>query len=226
MKNCILELFHFWLKFAVFKMNQIQASLAPPSADPAGYWRECSQNHAKCSPAQLRFLQGNAFSFQDDTALSEPYWAAQINGIFSFHIDTRLQKSNAECRKILCKIEQKRALHKFVFCTLPIREARHLVCWWFAHYREEGMLRLLRPSCKLLNSSDLKKKIGSWNMCCFAGNSNRCRGLVLRPSHSQGHWLRLSMWQHMPQPHLQVMRTGPRFGHSVRSPIHLQNCIT
>ncbi|XP_050273348.1 pectin acetylesterase 12-like [Quercus robur] len=37
---------------------QIQSSLAPPSADPSGYWHDCRLNHSKCSPAQIQFLQG------------------------------------------------------------------------------------------------------------------------------------------------------------------------
>ncbi|KAK1279854.1 hypothetical protein QJS04_geneDACA004727 [Acorus gramineus] len=37
---------------------QLQASLAPPSADPHGYWRTCKLNKSYCSPYQIRFLQG------------------------------------------------------------------------------------------------------------------------------------------------------------------------
>ncbi|CAN1219286.1 Pectin acetylesterase 12 [Linum perenne] len=37
---------------------QIQSSLAPPSADPHGYWINCKKNHAKCTQSQLQFLQG------------------------------------------------------------------------------------------------------------------------------------------------------------------------
>lgn len=37
---------------------QIQASLAPHSADPQGYWYDCKLNHAVCSDWQLQFLQG------------------------------------------------------------------------------------------------------------------------------------------------------------------------
>jgi len=40
----------------VFK--QIQSSIAPTSADPSGFWHDCRLNHGKCTPAQLRFLQG------------------------------------------------------------------------------------------------------------------------------------------------------------------------
>ncbi|XP_059457471.1 pectin acetylesterase 12-like [Corylus avellana] len=37
---------------------QVQSSLAPPSADPSGYWHYCRLNHEKCTPAQIQFLQG------------------------------------------------------------------------------------------------------------------------------------------------------------------------
>ncbi|KAK8468033.1 hypothetical protein PHAVU_007G206300 [Phaseolus vulgaris] len=37
---------------------QIQSSLAPPSADPRGYWHDCRLNHAKCTASQIQYLQG------------------------------------------------------------------------------------------------------------------------------------------------------------------------
>ncbi|KAJ0013994.1 hypothetical protein Pint_21868 [Pistacia integerrima] len=43
---------------AAYDSWQIQSSLAPPSADPAGYWHNCRLNHAKCTPSQINFLQG------------------------------------------------------------------------------------------------------------------------------------------------------------------------
>ncbi|TYJ01147.1 hypothetical protein E1A91_A13G134300v1 [Gossypium mustelinum] len=43
---------------AAYDSWQIQSSIAPPSADPHGYWHECRLNHAKCSASQMRFLQG------------------------------------------------------------------------------------------------------------------------------------------------------------------------
>lgn len=43
---------------AAYDSWQIQSSLAPPSADPHGYWHDCRLNHAKCSTSQIRFLQG------------------------------------------------------------------------------------------------------------------------------------------------------------------------
>ncbi|KAM5560860.1 pectin acetylesterase 12-like [Rosa sericea] len=43
---------------AAYDSWQIQSSLAPPSADPHGYWKNCRLNHAKCSPKQIQYLQG------------------------------------------------------------------------------------------------------------------------------------------------------------------------
>ncbi|KAL9318776.1 hypothetical protein ACSQ67_015293 [Phaseolus vulgaris] len=38
---------------------QVQASLAPPSADRLGSWNECKSNHANCSSSQIQFLQAD-----------------------------------------------------------------------------------------------------------------------------------------------------------------------
>jgi hypothetical protein len=43
---------------AAYDSWQIQSSIAPPSADPHGFWHDCRLNHAKCNPSQLRYLQG------------------------------------------------------------------------------------------------------------------------------------------------------------------------
>lgn len=43
---------------AAYDSWQIQSSIAPPSADPHGFWHDCRLNHAKCSGTQMRFLQG------------------------------------------------------------------------------------------------------------------------------------------------------------------------
>ncbi|XP_048137060.1 pectin acetylesterase 10-like isoform X1 [Rhodamnia argentea] len=43
---------------AAYDSWQIQASLAPPAADPQGYWHECALNHGKCTSTQVEFLQG------------------------------------------------------------------------------------------------------------------------------------------------------------------------
>lgn len=37
---------------------QIQESLAPRTADPRGYWRECKMNYAQCDAYQIQVLQG------------------------------------------------------------------------------------------------------------------------------------------------------------------------
>uniref|UniRef100_A0A7N0U7Y7 Pectin acetylesterase n=1 Tax=Kalanchoe fedtschenkoi TaxID=63787 RepID=A0A7N0U7Y7_KALFE len=42
---------------AAYDSWQIQASLAPNSADPHGYWTGCKMNHAQCSASQILFLQ-------------------------------------------------------------------------------------------------------------------------------------------------------------------------
>lgn len=43
---------------AAYDSWQVQASLAPPSADPHGTWHDCKNNHALCSSSQIQFLQG------------------------------------------------------------------------------------------------------------------------------------------------------------------------
>ncbi|KAI4349852.1 hypothetical protein L6164_010400 [Bauhinia variegata] len=43
---------------AAYDSWQIQSSIAPPSADRHGYWRDCRLNHAKCTASQIHFLQG------------------------------------------------------------------------------------------------------------------------------------------------------------------------
>ncbi|XP_054802044.1 pectin acetylesterase 12-like isoform X1 [Prosopis cineraria] len=42
---------------AAYDAWQLQASLAPPSADPHGSWNNCKSNHANCNSSQIRFLQ-------------------------------------------------------------------------------------------------------------------------------------------------------------------------
>ncbi|GMH11375.1 hypothetical protein Nepgr_013216 [Nepenthes gracilis] len=42
---------------AAYDAWQIQASLAPPAADPRNEWHECKLNHARCSAFQIQFLQ-------------------------------------------------------------------------------------------------------------------------------------------------------------------------
>ncbi|CAN1236450.1 Pectin acetylesterase 3 [Linum grandiflorum] len=42
---------------AAYDAWQIQASLAPPSADPNGLWDGCKKNHAQCNSTQINFFQ-------------------------------------------------------------------------------------------------------------------------------------------------------------------------
>ncbi|CAK7348563.1 unnamed protein product [Dovyalis caffra] len=42
---------------SAYDVWQLQSSLAPPSADPHGTWKECKQNHAQCNSSQIQFLQ-------------------------------------------------------------------------------------------------------------------------------------------------------------------------
>ncbi|KAK7269526.1 hypothetical protein RIF29_22257 [Crotalaria pallida] len=51
---------------AAYDSWQVQASLAPPSADPLGYWNDCKLNHANCSSSQLQFLQDFRNQLLDD----------------------------------------------------------------------------------------------------------------------------------------------------------------
>ncbi|CAL9185803.1 unnamed protein product, partial [Musa hybrid cultivar] len=43
---------------AAYDVWQIQKSLAPGKADPAGSWKGCKFNHTKCDSKQIQFLQG------------------------------------------------------------------------------------------------------------------------------------------------------------------------
>nr|GMD05721.1 pectin acetylesterase 12-like [Ipomoea batatas] len=43
---------------AAYDSWQVQASLAPPSADPNGVWHDCKADNQKCSTSQIKFLQG------------------------------------------------------------------------------------------------------------------------------------------------------------------------
>ncbi|XP_031131637.1 pectin acetylesterase 12-like isoform X1 [Ipomoea triloba] len=42
---------------AAYDSWQVQASLAPPSADPNGAWHDCKADNQKCSTSQIKFLQ-------------------------------------------------------------------------------------------------------------------------------------------------------------------------
>ncbi|PSS08445.1 Pectin acetylesterase [Actinidia chinensis var. chinensis] len=43
---------------AAYDSWQVQASLAPASADPHGNWHDCKMNNVRCSSSQIQFLQG------------------------------------------------------------------------------------------------------------------------------------------------------------------------
>ncbi|KAM2468520.1 hypothetical protein FF1_010185 [Malus domestica] len=64
---------------AAYDSWQIQTSLAPPAADPAGYWRDCRLNHEKCTPSQINFLQG--FRNQMLNAVKQ-FSMSEQNGLF------------------------------------------------------------------------------------------------------------------------------------------------
>lgn len=42
---------------AAYDAWQVQSSLAPPMADPHGYWSDCKSDHAHCNSSQIRFFQ-------------------------------------------------------------------------------------------------------------------------------------------------------------------------
>ncbi|KAF6135147.1 hypothetical protein GIB67_035218 [Kingdonia uniflora] len=73
------------IKTPIFILNaaydawQLQASLAPPSADPQGSWSECKLNHALCSTSQIQFLQD--FRSQMLNAVKD-FSMFQPNGLF------------------------------------------------------------------------------------------------------------------------------------------------
>ncbi|XP_050118332.1 pectin acetylesterase 10-like isoform X2 [Malus sylvestris] len=50
---------------AAYDTWQIQASLAPRTADPNGHWHACAKNNGRCAAWQMNFLQefGSIFSF-------------------------------------------------------------------------------------------------------------------------------------------------------------------
>lgn len=64
---------------AAYDSWQVQASLAPSSADPQGHWRACSKNHASCSSSQIQFFQG--FRNHMLNAVKSFSWSRQ-NGLF------------------------------------------------------------------------------------------------------------------------------------------------
>lgn len=64
---------------AAYDAWQLQASLAPPSADPHGSWNACKLNHAQCNSSQIQFLQD--FRDQMLSAIKD-FSASSQNGLF------------------------------------------------------------------------------------------------------------------------------------------------
>lgn len=77
---------------AAYDTWQVLASLAPPSADPRGYWSRCRKNHAYCTAPQINFLQD--FRYQMLRALTSFSRSSKdglfINSCFS-HCQTERQ---------------------------------------------------------------------------------------------------------------------------------------
>lgn len=64
---------------AAYDAWQLQASLAPPSADPHGSWHECKMNHEKCTASQIQFLQ----DFRNQMVSSvKSFSMSKENGLF------------------------------------------------------------------------------------------------------------------------------------------------
>ncbi|XP_051132951.1 pectin acetylesterase 10 [Andrographis paniculata] len=64
---------------AAYDSWQVQASLAPPTADPHGNWHNCKQNNELCSESQIHFLQG----FRNDMLSAVKGFAgSRLNGMF------------------------------------------------------------------------------------------------------------------------------------------------
>ena len=75
----VVRLTHRTSLYNVFFNNQIQSSIAPTSADPSGFWHDCRLNHAKCTPSQIRFLQG----FRDQMLrVVKGFSMSRHNGLF------------------------------------------------------------------------------------------------------------------------------------------------
>ncbi|XP_068334536.1 pectin acetylesterase 3 [Pyrus communis] len=64
---------------AAYDAWQVQASLAPRSADPHGVWNECKGNYALCNSSQIQFLQD--FRNQMLNAVSD-FSKSNKNGLF------------------------------------------------------------------------------------------------------------------------------------------------
>ncbi|KAL3843591.1 hypothetical protein ACJIZ3_000994 [Penstemon smallii] len=64
---------------AAYDAWQLQASLAPSTADPNGNWRDCKMNNQRCSVSQIQFLQG----FRNNMLNAvKGFGASRQNGLF------------------------------------------------------------------------------------------------------------------------------------------------
>ncbi|XP_006645824.2 pectin acetylesterase 3 [Oryza brachyantha] len=64
---------------AAYDVWQIEQSLAPNAADPAGVWRACKFNRSSCNASQMQFLQG----FRDQmVAAVRAFSESRSNGVF------------------------------------------------------------------------------------------------------------------------------------------------
>lgn len=77
-------------------ISQIQASLAPPSADPQGYWHECALNHGKCTSTQIEFLQGEFRFGLEQEVMKYASTVDPLIMLICFCVSNRVQGPNAE----------------------------------------------------------------------------------------------------------------------------------
>ncbi|KAL8027276.1 hypothetical protein ABFX02_14G084700 [Erythranthe guttata] len=64
---------------AAYDAWQVQASLAPPTADPHGNWHDCKLNNERCSATQIQFLQGFRNAMLNAV---KGFGASKQNGLF------------------------------------------------------------------------------------------------------------------------------------------------
>lgn len=85
----------------IMAFNQIQSSIAPTSADPSGFWHDCRLNHEKCTPAQMRFLQGCS---TDHKTCGLHILKRRITLIVQSFSENRIQGSDAESSEELLNV--------------------------------------------------------------------------------------------------------------------------
>lgn len=64
---------------AAYDAWQVQASLAPPTADPYGYWSDCKSDHARCNSSQIQFFQDFRIQMLDAVKV---FSKSNENGLF------------------------------------------------------------------------------------------------------------------------------------------------